>query len=173
MNQINLIGRIAKVYPVKKAGEGQVMNMILAVDKTYAAREDDEERAYFFFCQIWNKQAKTMAEWGSVGRRIYVTGEMRLNTGSKTFSLEFDGQDIEFDCESYPYPAVYVRAFEFLDNKPKSKGSSSKSSKKKATIKKRGASSSAATQATVKEGSSPPISPLPSANEADLADIPF
>ncbi len=85
INQIALVGRLARDPELKTTGEGVARAwFVLAVPRGHAGTDGDQE-ADFVNIVAWRQLASTVAEHLRKGRLVGVTGRLRIST--------FDGQD--------------------------------------------------------------------------------
>ena len=78
MNKIILLGRLAKDPELKYGQTGTpVARFTLAVP-----RENDREKADFFFCMAFGKLAESLANYCQKGRQVLLEGRVEINTGT-------------------------------------------------------------------------------------------
>ncbi len=86
LNQVVLVGRLARDLEVKKLDSGkEVANITLAVPRAYKNEEGVYETD-FIDCTLWNSVAKNTAEYCKKGDVIGVKGTI------KTEEYEVDGE---------------------------------------------------------------------------------
>jgi single-strand DNA-binding protein len=78
MNSLSIVGRIGKVGEIKYTQSGKaVVNLSVATDN--GKDSNGEKRAATWFeVALWEKQAESLAPYLTVGDRIGVTGQVRL-----------------------------------------------------------------------------------------------
>ena len=81
MNNINLIGRIARELEMKEVGEAKVVNFTLAVNGNF-----NREKTNWIQCSAWNKTAEIMVQYLKKGSQVAIVGELQ------TDQYEKDGQ---------------------------------------------------------------------------------
>ena len=87
MNKVIFLGRLATEPELKYSQNGTpVAKFSLAV-----ARENDREKADFFFCTAFGKLAQSMADYCQKGRQVMLEGRIEINVvqdqqqGNKTY----------------------------------------------------------------------------------------
>lgn len=87
MNKVILLGRLANEPELKYSQNGTpVAKFSLAV-----ARENDREKADFFFCTAFGKLAQSVADYCQKGRQVMIDGRIEINVvqdpqqGNKTY----------------------------------------------------------------------------------------
>lgn len=84
MNKVLLVGRLTADPELRYTPNGAaVCDVTLAVDRV---SRDGERAADFIFCQVWNKQAESLAKYMRKGYRIGIEGWLNID------SYEKDGQ---------------------------------------------------------------------------------
>lgn len=79
LNQVFIIGRIAKEPELLERDEKQVCNLTLAVPRTYKNAEGVYETD-FVDCVLWNSVAKTTTEYCKQGDMVGIKGRIEINT---------------------------------------------------------------------------------------------
>lgn len=79
MNSVQLIGRIVKDPELKKAGETEVVNFTLAVNRDYKDATG-ERPTDFINCVAWGHPAKFLNDYVRKGHRIAVVGELNVRS---------------------------------------------------------------------------------------------
>jgi single-strand DNA-binding protein len=102
MNNLSIVGRIGKVGELRYTQGGKaVINLSVAVDN--GKTSDGEKRpATWFEIALWEKQAEGLADYLTVGDRIGVQGQIRLQV------------DEGKDGQKYPKLAVDFPRIELL-----------------------------------------------------------
>lgn len=88
MNKLILVGRLAADPEIKFAANGTaVTRFTLAV-----TRENDRDKADFFYCTAFGKLAQSIADYCSKGRQVLLDGRVEINVvqdpkgpGNKTY----------------------------------------------------------------------------------------
>lgn len=87
MNKLILLGRLANNPELKYSQNGTpVAKFTLAV-----TRENDREKADFFFCTAFGKLAQSMGDYCQKGRQVMIDGRIEINVvqdpqqGNKTY----------------------------------------------------------------------------------------
>lgn len=105
MNKIILMGRLTRDPEVryKNYGDGDhaIASFSLAVDRP---RRGEENRADFFKCAAFGKQAEFVEKYLKKGTKILVTGRVQNDNytnqhGEKVYGVSVLAQELEF-CES-------------------------------------------------------------------------
>ena len=107
-NKVILMGNFAQDPEFKDFGNGrQVSNFVVAVNRKWTGPEGQEaSEVSFIDCEIWGKQAKTISDYFSKGRPIFLEGRLR--------------QDKWTDKETQKKQSrirVVVESFSFIDSK--------------------------------------------------------
>ena len=84
MNNVSLIGRLARDVMMQMAGETQVARFTVAVSDGYG----ENERTSFIPIVVFGKQAENCSKYLAKGRQVGITG--RIQTGS----YEKDGKTV-------------------------------------------------------------------------------
>lgn len=115
MNNVVLIGRLTKDIELKYTqSQTAVASFTLAVNRDFK-NKDGQTEADFISCQVWRKQAETLAQYTHKGSQIAVQG--RLNTRS------YENQQ----GQKVYVTEVIVNNFQFLDSKNNGQQSSNQS----------------------------------------------
>jgi len=80
MNNTQLIGRLTKDIEIKQVGDNNVGNFTIAVQRPFKNKQTNEYEADFILCQIWGKQAETLAQYTRKGSQIGVTGRIQTRS---------------------------------------------------------------------------------------------
>lgn len=99
MNQITLIGRITKDLELKNAGNTQVCNFTIAVNRDFA--KDGQQSADFINCVCFGKIAENLCKYQSKGSQIGVVGSLNIDQYQK-------------DGENKTFTKVVANKIEFL-----------------------------------------------------------
>lgn len=101
MNNINLIGRIAKDLELKYIqGSGTaVLKLTLAVNRRF--KKEGQPTADFFNVVVWGKIAENLAKYNSKGSQISVTGRLETRNyqdqeGNKKYLVEIVAESVDF-----------------------------------------------------------------------------
>lgn len=96
MNVLSIVGRIGKVGQLRYTQSGKaVINFSVAVDNGKDA--DGEKRAATWFeVALWEKQAEALAQYLTVGDRIGVNGQVRLQIDKGNDGKEYPKLTIDF-----------------------------------------------------------------------------
>jgi len=103
MNTVQMIGRLTKDVQIRQAGQNNVGNFTLAVNRPFKNKQTGEYEADFIMCQVWGKQAETLAQYTKKGSQIGVEGRIQ------TRNYENDQGQRVYVTE------VVVDRFHFLD----------------------------------------------------------
>ena len=102
MNKVILMGRLTRDPDMRVAGELNVANFSLAVDRKY--QRNGEKETDFFNCTAFGKQADFVDKYLKQGTKILATGRIQNDNytnkdGQKVHSTQIMVEEIEF-CES-------------------------------------------------------------------------
>lgn len=81
MIQTTAVGRIGRPPELKTAGQSQVLEFPLAVDK--AKKNGQEQKPDWYEVQIWGTRAAALAPHLPKGQQVIVTGRQEIQTWSK------------------------------------------------------------------------------------------
>lgn len=101
MNKWCGIGRVTKDLELKKTNNGKsFLNFSLAVNRDFK-NKDGEYEADFINCQVWDKQAESMATYVGKGSLIGVEGRIQTrsydnNDGKRVYVTEIVCDRVEF-----------------------------------------------------------------------------
>ena len=98
MNKVILIGRLTADPELRYTPNGSaVCDFTLAVERVVS---DGEKKADFIFCNVWNKQAESLAKYMRKGQRIGVEGRLSVENyekdGQRKWATRVVCQRIEF-----------------------------------------------------------------------------
>lgn len=106
MNTLHIMGRLtADPEITSTTGGTTIARYTVAVDRRYA--KDGQQKADFFPCNSFGKQAEFAERYLKKGTKVVINGEMRLDTVQK------DGKNVT-------YPKVAVNEIEFAESKKES-----------------------------------------------------
>lgn len=106
MNTLHIMGRLtADPEITSTTGGTTIARYTVAVDRRYA--KDGQQKADFFPCNSFGKQAEFAERYLKKGTKVAISGEMRLDTVQK------DGKNVT-------YPKVAVNEIEFAESKKES-----------------------------------------------------
>lgn len=98
MNQVNLVGRVARTPELRKAGTGKSY-MFLVVAVGYWDRRSQTEKADFISVTLWGKDAER-CESLMKGSLVRITGRVATSSykkeGKTEYRTEIVGEEIEF-----------------------------------------------------------------------------
>lgn len=77
MNNVSMIGRLTKDVEIRQVGQNNVGNFTLAVNRPFKNKQTGEREADFVNCQVWGKQAETLAQYTKKGSQIGVDGRIQ------------------------------------------------------------------------------------------------
>lgn len=103
MNTLHIMGRLtADPEITSTTGGTTIARYTVAVDRRYA--KDGQQKADFFPCNSFGKQAEFAERYLKKGTKVVIVGEMRLDIVQK-------------DGKNSTYPKVTVNEIEFAENK--------------------------------------------------------
>ena len=106
MNTLHIMGRLTADPEITSTTGGTTLaRYTVAVDRRYA--KDGQQKADFFPCNSFGKQAEFAERYLKKGTKVAISGEMRLDTVQK------DGKNVT-------YPKVAVNEIEFAESKKES-----------------------------------------------------
>ncbi|QOI99226.1 MAG: single-stranded DNA-binding protein [Phycisphaeraceae bacterium] len=107
LNRVFLMGNLTRDVELKYTQSNQaVANLGLAVNRRWRTPEGEErEEVTFIDCEVWGKQAETMAKYLAKGRPVFIEGRLKLDQWEK------EGQ-------KFSKLRVVVESFQFVDSKP-------------------------------------------------------
>ena len=95
MNTVSLIGNLATDVEVREAGDKQVANFLLAVN-----RLSKDGGADFVGVSVWERQAELCAQYLTKGRRVAIEGYLRSRSweeeGKRRRDVEVVARRVEF-----------------------------------------------------------------------------
>lgn len=98
MNQVNLIGRVAREPNLRKAQSGKSY-MFLVVAVSYWDRKEQKEKADFITITLWGKDAERCKNLLK-GSLVRITGRIATSSfqkdGKTEYRTEIVGEEIEF-----------------------------------------------------------------------------
>ena len=108
MNTIHIMGRLTADPEITSTQSGTtIARYTVAVDRKFA--KDGQQKADFFTCNSFGKQAEFVERYLKKGTKVVIIGEMRLDTVQK------DGKNVT-------YPNVVVNEIEFAESKKSDSG---------------------------------------------------
>lgn len=103
MNTLHIMGRLtADPEITSTTGGTTIARYTVAVDRRFA--KDGQQKADFFPCNSFGKQAEFAERYLKKGTKVVISGEMRLDTVQK-------------DGKNTTYPKVAVNEIEFAESK--------------------------------------------------------
>ena len=106
MNSLHIMGRLTADPEITSTQSGTtIARYTVAVDRKYA--KDGQQKADFFSCTSFGKQAEFAERYLKKGTKVVASGEMRLDLVQK------DGKNVT-------YPKVAVNEIEFAESKKES-----------------------------------------------------
>lgn len=103
INEVTIAGNICKDIELRQAGNSQVANFSVATNERWKDKSGtDQEKTEFHNCQMWGKQAETVAQYFKKGDPIYLKGKI------VTDKYEKDGQTrytTKINCFSFQFVA--------------------------------------------------------------------
>lgn len=82
VNNTVLVGRIANGLELKKAGNGVVADINIAV-QSKSKNADGTYKTNFFRCELWNKRAERTVDYFKVGDMVSVVGSIDIDVYEK------------------------------------------------------------------------------------------
>jgi single-strand DNA-binding protein len=107
LNRVMLIGRLTRDPETRRTQNGSVVvNIGLAVNRTYRKRDSDErvEETTFVDVEAWDRTGETFAKYTKKGSQVYVEGRLKLDQWEK-------------DGKKFSKLRVVMEEFQFLDAK--------------------------------------------------------
>lgn len=100
LNQIVLVGRIAKGPEMKETENGKkVANILLAVPRSFK-NVDGEYETDFLNCSLWDGVASNVTEYCKSGDLVGIKGRVASNTyekeGKKHYNLDIIAEKVTF-----------------------------------------------------------------------------
>lgn len=101
INQVTLVGRIARDPELRYTADGvAVSNFTIAVNRSYKNAKGEYE-ADFVQCNIWRKQAESLANYCLKGSLVGITGRLQSrhydnNEGKRVYVTEVVADDVRF-----------------------------------------------------------------------------
>ena len=106
MNTLHIMGRLTADPEITSSQSGTtIARYTVAVDRRYA--KDGQQKADFFACNSFGKQAEFAERYLKKGTKVVISGEMRLDLVQK-------------DGKNTTYPKVAVNEIEFAESKKES-----------------------------------------------------
>jgi len=79
-NKVFLMGNLTRDVEMRKAGQTNVANIGLAVNRKFkAASGEFREETTFVDCEAWGRTAETMAQYLAKGRPVFIEGRLKLD----------------------------------------------------------------------------------------------
>ncbi len=100
LNQCQFTGRLTRDTETKEVASTTLTTGSLAVNRKY---KDKEEVTYIDF-EVWDKLAEIIANYGTKGKSLLVTGRLRMDSWEK-------------DDKKFSKLILVVEDFKFLDKK--------------------------------------------------------
>ena len=108
MNSLHIMGRLTADPEITSTQSGTtIARYTVAVDRKYA--KDGQQKADFFSCTSFGKQAEFAERYLKKGTKVVASGEMRLDLVQK------DGKNVT-------YPKVAINEIEFAESKKSDSG---------------------------------------------------
>ena len=108
MNVLHIMGRLTADPEITSTQSGTtIARYTVAVDRRFA--KDGQQKADFFSCTSFEKQAEFAERYLKKGTKVVISGEMRLDNVQK------DGKNVI-------YPKVSVNEIEFAESKKSDSG---------------------------------------------------
>ena len=79
LNQVILLGRLTRDPETRKAGDYQVTNFGIAVDREYSK----DKKADFFDCGAWGKTGEFVGNFLKKGNQVLIQGRLRFDSSEK------------------------------------------------------------------------------------------
>lgn len=101
INQVTLVGRMTKDPELRYTADGiAVSNFTLALNRTFKSTNGEYE-ADFVNCNVWRKQAESLANYCLKGSLIGITGRLQSRfydnkEGKRIYVTEVVAEDIRF-----------------------------------------------------------------------------
>lgn len=101
MNKLTIIGNLTRDPELRTTTTGkQVCTFSVAVNRRRREGQEEQE-ADFFRVSVWNQMAENCNRYLAKGRKVAVTGPVRLNTytaqdGTTRATMEVMGEEVEF-----------------------------------------------------------------------------
>lgn len=102
LNQVGLVGRVAKDPELKVLSSGTKMtNLLVAVERDYTNQEGERE-ADFISVEVWRRLAENCAKFLQKGRLISVQGRLEVDnwedqeTGERRYKTGVVADQIQF-----------------------------------------------------------------------------
>jgi single-strand DNA-binding protein len=76
INSVVIVGRLTRDIELRQAGETEVANFTLAVDKPYN-KDNEHPEANWIDCVAWGKTAAFLEKYFSKGNRVGITGSLQ------------------------------------------------------------------------------------------------
>lgn len=99
MNQLTIIGNLARSPESRTVGESTVCNFDVAVNRDY--KRDGQPEADFFRVAAWGKTGENCQKYLDKGKKVAVTGEVSCRAfdgkdGTPKASMEVHANKVEF-----------------------------------------------------------------------------
>lgn len=105
MNKLELIGNLTTDPVMKtvmiKDTPTKVTNFSIAVNERKRADSTDKPEPVYFRCHVWRGLAETCAEYLRKGRKVWISGPVKMNSykdssGAIRYAMDVRIDDIEF-----------------------------------------------------------------------------
>lgn len=102
MNRMCIIGNLTKDPELRTTTSGiNVCSFNVAVNRRKKGQNGEELPPMFYRVTVWRQLAEICGKFLKKGSKVYVDGDLSVSTyqgndGQTRFSLEIDGQNIEF-----------------------------------------------------------------------------
>ena len=102
MNRMSIIGNLTKDPELRVTQSGiNVCSFTVAVNKRKKNQNGEEVPPMFYRVTVWRQLAEICGKYLQKGSKIYADGDLSVsqfqrNDGTTGFSLEIEGQNIEF-----------------------------------------------------------------------------
>lgn len=135
LNNVVIMGRLTKDIELRKAGDHNVANFTVAVDRNFVD-EDGERQADFIRCVAWNGTAEFIEKYFRKGSMIALTGWIQTGSyededGKTVFTTDIVVNTVSFTGERADRDDDDEDEEE--EERPRKRSSSKSSSKKKKT----------------------------------------
>jgi single-strand DNA-binding protein len=113
LNKVMLMGNLTRDIELRTTPSGQSVGKFgLAVNRVwYTPDGEKKEEVTFVDCDVWGKQAETMAKYLSKGRGVFIEGRLKL-----------DQWDDKETGQKRSKMGVVVESFQFIGARPDGQG---------------------------------------------------
>jgi single-strand DNA-binding protein len=102
-NQVTLVGNLTREIQLRAAGQSQVGDFGLAINRRYKnAAGEAREDVTFVDVETWGKTAENCAQYISKGSAVLVVGRLKMDswddktTGEKRYKLKVVAEQVQF-----------------------------------------------------------------------------